>query len=329
MTRIQRLDSAQLKAIRPEWESLWASVPDASPFQHPAWLLPWTQAYAPGRMAAAALWDGDRLAALLPVFVWNRALLLAGTGPSDHSSLLGSAEALIHAAAEAVAEPFDRIDFQQLPSQSPLATDSGEPCMVLELRGSAGMAAVSKRMRSNWRYSVRRLERKGAVIDLVTAEAEAAAADLGRLHALRWREKGKDGVLSDDLAACHLQLAIPQLAGAGLLRMHRLRAGDETIAILFAMRGGRSTCFYLSGFDPDWKRLSPGNALVGAAIAQAAAESCTEFDFLRGQEPYKCKWGAKARAMRRYLAPRPSRLTESACASSADRPSSASIVLQT
>ena len=53
------------------------------------------------------------------------------------------------------------------------------------------------------------------------------------------------------------------LASAGLLRLHRLRLGQETVAVLLAMHGDRRTCFYLSGFDPafaDRERL--GGAMI-------------------------------------------------------------------
>ena len=33
-------DSASLAAIEPEWRLLWERCPEATPCQHPAWLLP-------------------------------------------------------------------------------------------------------------------------------------------------------------------------------------------------------------------------------------------------------------------------------------------------
>lgn len=300
-----------LAGLRPEWEALWNATPDASPFQHPAWLLSWAEVYARDRCRAAVLRRDGMLAAIIPAFVWDGALLLAGTGPSDHSSALfgpGSedpADDLRDALVKAFGGGFDRIDLQQLPTRSPLAakaTRPGEPCLVLPLDGEEGMANVPGRMRSNWRYAVRRLEREGAVIDLVDSAGADEAAELERLHGRRWRSEGEDGVLSDGLARRHLRLAIPELARAGLLRMHRLRRGSETIAILFAIRGKHSTSYYLSGFDPDCRHYSPGTALVGAAIAQAAREGASEFDFLRGQETYKYRWGAEDRPTARIIA---------------------------
>lgn len=316
---VRIIEPDELPNIRSQWEKLWYKVPEASPFQSPAWLLPWAEVYAPQRCWAAAQWRSGKLAALMPAFVWESSMLLAGAGPGDHASALfapgaeGAASDLLARLAAAIPEPLDSIDFKQLSFSSPLimallagftaANELGEPCLVLRIGGADGMANVPKRMRANWRYAVRHVQREGASLEVVgLEEAGEAAAELEELHALRWRAEGEEGVLADDLAARHLRLAIPELARVGLLRMHRLRAMGRSVAMLFAMRGRQSTCYYLSGFDPEWASFSPGTVLIGAAIAAAAHEGRAEFDFLRGQEEYKCRWGAKERpTLRRIL----------------------------
>jgi len=40
-----------------------------------------------------------------------------------------------------------------------------------------------------------------------------------------------------------------------------------------------------------------GRALVGRAIELAVDEGASCFDFLRGAEPYKYRWGARDQAM--------------------------------
>jgi CelD/BcsL family acetyltransferase involved in cellulose biosynthesis len=49
---------------------------------------------------------------------------------------------------------------------------------------------------------------------------------------------------------------------------------------------------YIGGFDPQFSSLSPGSLLIGHAIEQAEAEGAAHFDFLRGAEAYKYRWGA-------------------------------------
>src|SRR5205807_436927 len=49
--------------------------------------------------------------------------------------------------------------------------------------------------------------------------------------------------------------------------------------------------YYLGGFDPELARRSVGTLLTARAIETAVADGCREFDFLRGREPYKYRWG--------------------------------------
>ena len=311
-----------LAALRDEWAALWRRCPAATPFGAPEWVLPWARHYAPGRCGAVALRLAGRLAALVPVFCWEDAMLLAGTGPSDYGEALlepgheGAASALLTALPDVPCGAFERIDLRQLPPDSPFldarAPDgwteerrSDEPCHVAPLHGEDGLGAASRRRRSGWRYAMRRLGREAGAVELVpTGEAAAATADLVRLHGLRWRDRGEPGVLADPLLRGLLTDTAPELARSDLLRLYRLRIGGEVVAVLMALAGRRAHHYYLSGFDPAHARLSPSATLVGAAMAQAHGEGVPAFDFLRGAEPYKARWGACEHAThRRILTP--------------------------
>lgn len=312
-----------LSALEAEWDALWRRCPRATPFESPAWLLPWARHHAPGRCGAAALRGEGRLVALAPVFCWEGALLLAGTGPSDRADALiepgfeAGAPRLLALLPEAAPGPFDRLDLRQLPAGSPLLAAAapqgwreerapGEACHVAPLPGGDGLGALSPRRRENWRHAVRRLGREGAEIGLATgAGVGPAVRDLLRLHALRWAARGEAGVLGDPLLRALLLDAAPRLDRAGLLRLHQARLGGERIAVLLVLAGRWAHHYWIGGFDPAHARLSPSAALVGLAMAQAAREEAQAFDFLRGQEPYKAQWGAQPVPMhRRVLWPR-------------------------
>jgi hypothetical protein len=52
---VQNLEKADaVEAIEPAWRDLWEQGPEATPFQSPDWLLPWTR----------HLWGGGRLRVL-------------------------------------------------------------------------------------------------------------------------------------------------------------------------------------------------------------------------------------------------------------------------
>jgi CelD/BcsL family acetyltransferase involved in cellulose biosynthesis len=102
-------------------------------------------------------------------------------------------------------------------------------------------------------------------------------------------------VLADGLLDVFLREAAEELGPAGLLRLYRVRFGADTVAVLLVLAGHGAHHYFLGGFDPRQAALSPSAALVGFAMAQAAREGATEFDMLRGGEPYKRRWGAEPR----------------------------------
>ena len=54
-------DLPALDRLRPEWEALWRAVPEATPFQSPAWLIPWWRHVGEGALLVLALRAAGRL----------------------------------------------------------------------------------------------------------------------------------------------------------------------------------------------------------------------------------------------------------------------------
>ena len=303
---------SELERLRPEWDALWRRC-DATPFQHPAWLLPWARTHAPDRTAALVWRREGRLEAVLPVFSWAGALHLAGAGPSDYGGALfapgseaGAAGLLAAAAGLADARGCATLDLPQLRPGDPLLdapsppgwasrVEPGVVCPVAPLLGPEGLDAIPPHWRRKLAYAHRKVGRVGAF----TVE-RADAGSLGEIwaaleaaHAARWRERGEDGgVLADDLLLRFLREAGPELLAAGLLRLFGLRLDGRVVAGLFALHDGCRVHGYLTGFDPSLGNLGLGSVLIGHAMREAAREGAGEMHFLRGQEPYKYTWGA-------------------------------------
>ena len=60
---------------------------------------------------------------------------------------------------------------------------------------------------------------------------------------------------------------------------------------------------YQSGWDRAYARDGLGNVLILHALEFAAADGARSFDFLRGTEPYKYRFGARDRWDRTWLVP--------------------------
>ncbi len=306
MTIEEAATTADLDRLRPEWEGVWAADPAATPFQHPAWLIPWWKHVAEGDLWTLAVRDAGRLVGVVPLYVYTQAsgsrdAFLLGIATSDY---LDAVALPTHDVVPAVFDHLDRrrdrwdvLDLQPLRPGSPLRSaatpagwsdqaSDGEPCPVLPLPPRLG-----GNMAQNLRYYRRRAERAGATIEAATAGSLDELHDaLRRLHAARWAARGQGGVLAaDGVRRAHAE-SLPQLLAAGLLRMYGLRVGGRVVAVLYGLADRRRVYYYLGGFDPAYDRLSPGTLLIGHAVDAAAGAEA--FDFLKGREPYKYLWGA-------------------------------------
>ncbi len=293
-------DTASLAALRNEWAALWVRAKTATPFQHPAWLLPWWQIFGTAALRVAVLHGpGGRLLGLLPLYELpgERKILPLGAGLSDyHDALLDvsappdAASALLRTALQDCDLPCHLPDLPPDAALRAAAAPAGwqalrhvvEPCPVLRPED------VPALQRRKLRMSRHRADRIGGFALEVATSATASSMfeSLLGFHAARWRERG---VLSDPNVLAFHRAAIPALASAGLLCMQALRFGARVVAVIYALRAFGRVYLYLSGFDADHAFESPGTILLGAMLDEPGVE---EFHFLRGTERYKYAWGA-------------------------------------
>jgi CelD/BcsL family acetyltransferase involved in cellulose biosynthesis len=286
-------DAAELEE---EWWDLWRRDPAATPFQSPAWLLPWRRRFPDGESAVLTIRRAGRLAGLLPLFKHDGRYLPWGAGTSDWLNGLFDPDldaANVSAAMEVLSLP---VDLFQMPAGSPLLampvpegwadrSTAAESCAVLSLP-----ARLGKKMAQNLRYYRRRAARAGAGEPRRNDVPDVDA--LAELHTRRWQERREPGIFSDARVLAWLREALPPLQQAGLLRFYTIEMGSRIVAALCVLCAKGRAFYYIGGFDPGHEALGLGTILVGHAIAEAEAEGCRSFDFLRGQEAYKYRWGA-------------------------------------
>ena len=296
----------ELIGLEPEWWELWSACPGATPFQSPAWLIPWRRHFHDGDLVVVTLRRSGRLCGLLPLFHYRGPpeprLLPLGAGNTDYLDGLFAPDV---GPAEVTAllgrlVPWRVLDLPQLAPGSVLTdipaprgwTGQGraeEPCPILPLP-----ATLPRRMQQNLRYYRRRAERAGTLrFETATPDRISPLLDqLIRLHGARWTTKGESGVLADATVERFHRDAAPALARGGLLRLHALHLDGQVVAVLYGMQAKGRCHYYLSGFEPDFAELGLGTLIVGHAIETATSEGAFEFDFLRGTEAYKYRWGA-------------------------------------
>ncbi|MFQ6001834.1 MAG: GNAT family N-acetyltransferase, partial [Anaerolineae bacterium] len=81
---------------------------------------------------------------------------------------------------------------------------------------------------------------------------------------------------------------------AGWLRLSFILINGLKMASLFCFDYGDSILLYNSGYDPErYRALSPGVLATAHCIEEAIQRKKKVFDFLRGSEEYKYRFGAQ------------------------------------
>lgn len=314
-TSAELREATELDALVPEWWTLWRACA-ATPFQSPAWLMPWWRAFAPGTLHVITVRRDAMLVGLAPLYCeqapQGARLLPIGISVSDywdvllHPACAQEAGIALGRRLGSALPAFSECDLSELPPGAAAlrlpvpdsCTDElspHSPCAVLTLAPQGRMRdLVPPRQLQHLRTARNRAARRGEVC-IITADSGSRSAlfdALVRLHGTRWQSRGETGVLCDPRILTFHREAIAALDDAGLLRLWALRIGSDIAAVYYGLADSGRAYAYLTGFDPDYAFESPGTILIGHALTHALDHGMREFHFLRGREPYKFRWGA-------------------------------------
>jgi CelD/BcsL family acetyltransferase involved in cellulose biosynthesis len=308
-------DVGELRSLTAEWNDLYERCSDATPFQRPEWLLPWMEIFGARHWFAITIRDGSRLIGLALLLVYPRdgkkMLAFAGGGVSDYLGPLcepGREAKVVEAMLESVVaeRDWDELELTDVAAESALLKlglfqahiREHDSVSVLPLPEAKEQLAgiFSKRQRANLRNAASRMQRSGGG-RIESASSETLAEyldDLFRLHTTRWAQSGQPGVLGEQNIRAFHERCAPALLSRGILKIHRLKLGAQTIAVLYSLWERGTVFCYMQGFDPAYAKLSPGTQLMFAVLEEAQRQGIRKFDFLRGQEAYKEHWRARA-----------------------------------
>ncbi len=166
--------------------------------------------------------------------------------------------------------------------------------MVLHLPDSfdAYLSMLGKKQRHETRRKGRRFEASLGVPRLVSFDRPGPALeDFFRLHRLAKGRKGR--FMTDRMAALFADL----LAGDGW-RLDALYGDDSALAAA-AVSYADDTGYYLynSAYDPGLSHASPGVVMLSEMVRMAIDQGLAVFDFLKGDEIYKYRMGARPRSV--------------------------------
>jgi CelD/BcsL family acetyltransferase involved in cellulose biosynthesis len=161
------------------------------------------------------------------------------------------------------------------------------------------LASRSANFRSEVRRRRRGLERRAGSLRLHVAESTeellAALEILFDLHNRRRSQKKSIGIFEEEATRSFHKLVAQRMSVDRRARVYLLVAGEQPIAALYGFQANETFFFFQSGFDPAWSDASPGTVLMSSVVEDCIRRGLKSFDFLRGEEGYKSRWGNEGR----------------------------------
>jgi len=320
-------DTDEFDSLATEWNALLESSASHVPFLRHEYLSTWWRTLGGGEWEHGELYivagrheDGE-LCAVAPLFLTENlegksALMLLGSIEiSDYLDVIAHPDDLpvfISALLEHLKGPeapdWDCLDLYNILEDSPTiqvlkeaagqhglsyTQDQLQHCPYILLPGDwdAYLATIDKKQRHEIRRKIRRAE--AYIIPVrwyIVEDREGLDSEIEDFINLMAQDPAKQSFLTDVMRS-QMRSAVRAAFDAGWLQLAFLEVGGEKAAGYLNFDFGNHIWVYNSGFDYKYGELSPGWVLLGYLLQWANDNNRQAFDFMRGDEDYKYRFG--------------------------------------
>ena len=304
-----------------EWDELAARGMTNTPFQKLAYQQSWWKNLKPqgARLQSVVVRHEDgALAAIACLYVTTDEMVRFNgcIEETDYLDLITTAEdaadcwqAVLESMLSEAFPPWRHLNLCNIPAYSPsrtmlaeaaaqfdmtVAESINEVCPVIALPDSFEryLGGLDSKQRREVQRKLRRAKGAEARLHIVSAEEDLSEAVDEFLELLQKSTFEKREWLNEGRRTLFHEIAQAAQQDQTLQLMF-LEVNDQKAAALFNFDYDDRIWVYNSGLDPDlFSALSPGVVITALAIEEAIANNREEFDFLRGDEAYKYRFGA-------------------------------------
>jgi CelD/BcsL family acetyltransferase involved in cellulose biosynthesis len=316
-----------------EWNALLSESVNDVPFLRFEYLNAWWSTLGGGEwpeadLALVSARESERLVGIAPLFLsehdGRQALMLLGSIEiSDYLDLIVRADdlsrfltGLLDFLASDYAPAWSAIDWYNLPEGSPTLTaleaesakrgwdslqEPFRPALYVPLPGDFEeyLMNIDKKQRHEIRRKMRRAEGgEQNVRWYIVEDEDALDSEIDGLLSLMANDPNKEEFLTEVMRT-QMRTSVHVAFKAGWLQLAFMEVDGKKAAGYLNFDYGDRIWVYNSGLDFNYKDLSPGWVLLGYLLQWANEHGRSEFDFMRGDEDYKYKFGALKRDVMR------------------------------
>lgn len=341
----QHFEDGGLSALKPEWNDLLHRSRGDTLFLTWEWQSIWWRHLGEGRLVLLGFRSPDdgRLVGIAPLFhtqTENGLSVLYLIGCRDVSDYLdliveqGQEDAVYHALLDYLqneAPAWDLVDFCNIPQDSLTYARLGElaeargygtlveiedVCPIIELPSTWDdyLMSIDKKQRHEIRRKLRRADGGTDTRFVIVGPEHDVQAEMEAFIELHQRSAPeKDEFMDPQMQGFFFDVA-RAAQEQGWLQLAFVEMDGTKAASLLNFDYGDSILVYNSGYDPaQFRHLSPGIVVTARCIEHAITLGRAKFDFLRGDEVYKYRFGARDTQIRRLLIGQPGVTLQATC----------------
>ena len=306
----------------------WNSVAGTSPFHRKEWIKAWCETLGKDvEPLILIVEDQQKIVGIAPLYIESSVtkgtvvhFLGAGKACSDYASILVRPEYqtqvistianwLTSSTSEfswstmslegiSTEDPTMEIFAQQLGRHMVVDRSPHENSWVIDLPETWDdyLMSLSKRCRRMMRQLDKEHIQSGRAtfsIASTAAEVHHGLNVLIELHTARREELGCEGCFSDPEFIKLVKKSAHSFFHAGNLRLGTVYVDERPAAVALSFSHGDSIFAYQCGYDPEFSEMKPGWILNQFQLRYAIENGYRHFDFLRGDEAYKSRLGAR------------------------------------
>jgi CelD/BcsL family acetyltransferase involved in cellulose biosynthesis len=337
-------ESGGFWALKPEWNDLVHRSCCDSVFLTWEWQSTWWKHLGEGDLLLLGFRsDGGRLVGIASLFYAqddNGQTVVHGVGCRDVSDYLdlivevGQEDAVYSAVLDYLvdeAPAWDVLDICNIPQDSrtyvrlrELAEERGfqtlveieDVCPLIELPSTWDeyLMMLSKKQRHEVRRKLRKADAEADTRFYIVGPEQELREEVQAFIDLHQKSTPeKDQFMDPQMQGFFFEVT-QVLQEQGWLQLAFVEMDGHKAASLLNFDYADAILVYNSGYDPtQFHQLSPGIIVTARCIEQAVALGRTKFDFLRGDEVYKYRFGAQDTEVRRLLVGRPGIKLDAVC----------------
>jgi CelD/BcsL family acetyltransferase involved in cellulose biosynthesis len=312
--------------LEQEWKTLLPRSGADTIFMTWDWQKTWWEWFGQGlRLCVVTIRDGKELVGLVPLYAEANATdqrtfrLAGGVELSDYLDLVVTADSREAQTYEVFwrwltndgGDSWSLLDLHNVPASSPsirrlpaLAEASGdflvsldmeEVCPVIALPSTWDeyLSSLSKKERHEIRRKLRKINREASFGHYYANDPASLHGDVQDFIALHRMSAGPKNVFMDEQKQGFFHALSEVALQNGWLRLAFLLVNGVKASAMLCFRYRDAFQVYNSGYNPElYPELSTGIVLLAYCVQDAIEDGLAFFDFLRGEEEYKYRFGA-------------------------------------